>query len=136
MGKGDKVLASRHNSAVTSVNSARKKWNLGAINGNVSTNSIIDDASFNNLRNWLIEAKNKSGYTGAITSSAVTGGSSALVDQYEQMIADANKITSFCPCHGNCTGSCSGCRGCSGCTGCGSSTSNSCTGQSGGKGGY
>lgn len=106
LAKGDKVLTSTHNNAVTALNAARAKWGLSSVSGNVSTGSTANASQLNNLITWLQEAKSKSGSPENITVTSVTAKSSLLVDQYDSLIASANNIKNYCPCNSNCSGGC------------------------------
>lgn len=109
MAKGDKVLATKHNNAITAVNNARAVYDLGAVSGNVSANGITNASSMNNLITWLTEARNKCGNTSlSVGASSVTAKTTLLADQYDSLIAAAAKIQANCACHTNCKGGCKG----------------------------
>lgn len=128
MAKGDKVLPAKHNNAVTAVNNARKVYDLGAVDGTVSSNATVNATNMNNLITWLTEARNKCGNTGlSVGATSVTANSTILVDQYDSLIAAASRIQSNCSCHTNCTGGCKG--GCKGTKG--TSSTSSTTNKSG-----
>ena len=105
------------------INSARTKWGLASDSPSVNAGDIATASYVNTLSNKLIEAKNKSGWTGNITT--VSQGN-IVTDITGSLISQANSIQTHCPCHGNCTGSCTGsCTG--GCsTKCGSNCRRSC----------
>lgn len=111
MAQGDKILATRHNTAATSVSAARTKWGLGAISGDATAGNTTKATQLNNLLTWVTEAKNKSGYPNSISMSSVTAGSSVMIDQYDTLISYADAVKNYCRCNGNCRDSCNGCSG-------------------------
>lgn len=115
MAKGDKVLATKHNSAVAAVNDCRAKWKGDRPAPNVSAGSSVTASATNQLIAWLNDCKSPSGWGGTIGVNSKTVGTN-LTDDYDRLISDANTIKNYCKCNGNCTGtctnSCSGsCRG-------------------------
>jgi modification target Cys-rich repeat protein len=105
------------------INSARNRWGLAQDSPSTSVGAIATASYVNSLSSKLTEAKNKSGWTGGITT--VTAGNK-ITDITGALITQANSIQNHCVCHGNCKGSCTGsCTGsCSG--GCTSSCRDSC----------
>lgn len=103
MPQGDKILKTRIDEIKNAVNAARSRWGLAqdtptAIIGNTSKATDI-----NNIATKLTEAKNKSGWTGDITT--VTQGS-IVTDITGNLITQASAIQNHCICHVNCSGSC------------------------------
>ena len=98
------------------INSARNRWGLAQDSHSTSVGAIATASYVNSLSSKLTEAKNKSGWTGGITT--VTTGNK-ITDITGALITQANSIQNHCVCHGNCSGSCTG-----SCTG---SCSGSCT---------
>lgn len=127
MAAGDKLIISKRNSAMTSIDNARAKWGLTKINNTVSTGSKVNASDYNNLVNWLTEAKNKAGASTAIEST-VSVGDIIKESKILNLQTQANSVYNYCTCHGNCTGSCTG--GCTGsCTGSCSGGCRSCSGS-------
>ena len=95
------------------INSARNRWGLAQDSPSTSVGAIATASYVNSLSSKLTEAKNKSGWTGGITT--VTAGNK-ITDITGALISQANSIQNHCVCHGNCSGSCTGsCTGsCSG----------------------
>ena len=95
------------------IDSARNRWGLAQDSPSTSVGAIATASYVNSLSNKLTEAKNKSGWTGGITT--VTAGEK-ITDITGALISQANNIQNHCVCHGNCKGSCTGsCTGsCSG----------------------
>ena len=95
------------------INSARNRWGLTQDSPSTSVGAIATASYVNSLSSKLTEAKNKSGWTGGITT--VTAGNK-ITDITGALISQANSIQNHCVCHGNCKGSCTGsCTGsCSG----------------------
>lgn len=95
------------------INSARNRWGLAQDSPSTSVGAIATASYVNSLSSKLTEAKNKSGWTGGITT--VTAGNK-ITDITGALITQANSIQNHCVCHGNCSGSCTGsCTGsCSG----------------------
>lgn len=95
------------------IDSARNRWGLAQDSPSTSVGAIATASYVNSLSSKLTEAKNKSGWTGGITT--VTAGNK-ITDITGALITQANSIQNHCVCHGNCSGSCTGsCTGsCSG----------------------
>lgn len=110
------------------IDSARNRWGLAQDSPSTSVGAIATASYVNSLSSKLTEAKNKSGWTGGITT-VVAG--NKITDITGALISQANSIQNNCVCHGNCSGSCTGsCTGsCSGkCTSaCKDSCGTTCT---------
>lgn len=125
---GEIVKKSEYDATSNAVDNSRAKWGLGRAGTTVGVGETTTAAKFNRLVDLLTEAKNRSGWGGAITSKV-------SVEEYlrkqklNELSANASSIYSFCRCNGNCQGGCSNrCSGCTGgcgggggcCSGCGS----------------
>lgn len=109
-------------SVKNAINAARNRWGLTQDSPSTSAGTIATASYVNSLSTKLTEAKNKSGWTGNITT--VTQGDK-IADITGALISQANSIQNHCVCHGNCSGSCTS--SCSG--GCSSTCKGTCSGR-------
>lgn len=124
MATGDKILSTKRNSTMDSIDNARAKWGLVKIGNKVSSGTKTTSTDYNNLVNWLTEAKNKAGASTDIEAK-VSIGEIMKEAKLNNLVSQANAIYNWCVCYGNCKGSCTG-----SCTGnCTSTCSGSCSGK-------
>ena len=118
--------ASEMNTTITKIKAMQSKWGIAQTTKTFSSGSKILASDTNQLIDMVTAGKQKSGWTGTVSSKVSVG--QIISNIAAALNSQADAITAHCPCNCNyCSCNCNYCScNCDNCVSCGSSCDSGC----------
>lgn len=111
MGVGDKITPSSANTAMTKIREMQAKWGLTQRSKTYAVGNTIPRTDASDLYTWLVEAKNKSKWTGTVPTSINVSTGTNITDVFSIASTTADTIKAYCACNCDyCKCNCDNCR--------------------------
>lgn len=106
--RGTKITAAYATNLANKIHQLKAKWGSTDTSLTFSTGKKITAADYNELRNCIVSAKNKSGWDGTVSPTVNVG--QLITDLYTDLTNQGEAIRVHCPCNCNhCACNCNHC---------------------------